>query len=114
MNKRLIGQRGEDAAIEFLQQQNYTILDRNFYSHFGEIDVVAWDGEYVVFVEVKSRKDTEFGLPRQAVDWRKQRTIVKVAQYWLYKKRRVGVPVRFDVVEILNGKVNHMVDAFRA
>ena len=113
MNTRAIGRRGEDTAIKYLKNQNYVILDRNFNCHFGEIDVVAWDGEYVVFVEVKARKDTEFGLPREAVDWRKQKTIVKCAEYWLYKNKRVGVPVRFDVVEILDGEINHLVDAFR-
>ena len=113
MNTRKVGQRGEDAAIEYLKMHNYTILDRNFFCHFGEIDVVAWDGEYVVFVEVKSRSDTSFGMPREAVDWRKQKTIIKCAEYWLYKQKKVGVPVRFDVVELLAGKVNHIVDAFR-
>ena len=113
MNKRFVGQRGEDAAIAYLKMQNYVILDRNFYCHFGEIDVVAWDGEFVVFIEVKSRADTSFGLPREAVDWRKQKTIVRCAQYWLYKNKRTGEPVRFDVVEILAGKVNHIIDAFR-
>ena len=113
MNTRIAGRFGEDAAIEFLKQHNYTVLDRNFNCRFGEIDVVAWDGEYVVFIEVKSRKDTAFGLPCQAVDWHKQQTIIKCAEYWLYKKKRVGIPVRFDVVEILAGKVNHIVDAFR-
>ena len=113
MNTRIIGTRGEDVAIEYLKSQSYVILDRNFNCHFGEIDVVAWDGESVVFVEVKSRKNTEFGLPREAVDWRKQKTIVKCAEVWLYKKKRVGVPVRFDVIEILAGELNHIVDAFR-
>lgn len=113
MNTRLVGRRGEDVAIEYLKQNGYVILDRNFNSRFGEIDVVAWDGEYVVFVEVKARKDTEFGLPRQAVDWRKQKTIIKCAEYWLYKKKRVGAAVRFDVVEVLAGEVNHIEDAFR-
>ena len=113
MNTRVIGRRGEDKAIEYLKMRNYTILDRNFNSHFGEVDVVAWDGEYVVFIEVKARKDTEFGMPREAVNWRKQKTIVKVAEYWLYKHKRVGEPVRFDVVEILGDKITHIVDAFR-
>ena len=114
MNTRIVGRRGEDAAIEYLKAQNYVILDRNFTCHFGEIDIVAWDGEYVVFVEVKARKDDSFGLPREAVDWRKQKTIVKCAEYWLYKNKRIGVSVRFDVVEILSGKVNHILDAFRS
>ena len=113
MNKRLVGQRGEDAAIEYLKAHNYTILDRNYFCHFGEIDVVAWDGEFIVFIEVKSRSDVSFGLPREAVNWKKQRTIIKCAQYWLYKHKRNGEPVRFDVVEILNGEINHLIDAFR-
>ena len=113
MNTRKVGQRGEDVAVEYLKLHGYVILSRNFNCHFGEIDVVAWDGEYVAFVEVKSRSDTSFGLPREAVDWRKQKTIVKCAEYWLYKNKRVGVPVRFDVVEVLSGEVNHIVDAFR-
>ena len=113
MNKRIVGRRGEDAAIEFLRAHNYKILDRNYYCHFGELDVVAWDGEFVVFIEVKSRADTSFGMPREAVDWRKQKTIVQCASYWLYKHKRTGEPVRFDVVEILAGEVNHITDAFR-
>ena len=113
MNTRRIGQRGEDVAVEYLESQGFTILNRNYSCRIGEIDVVAWDGEYIVFVEVKSRADASFGLPREAVDWRKQRTIIKVAEYWLYKNKRMGLPVRFDVVEILAGKVSHIADAFR-
>ncbi|MCH5159741.1 MAG: YraN family protein [Clostridiales bacterium] len=113
MNTRIVGRRGEDSAIDYLKTQGYIILDRNYSCKMGEIDVVAWDGEFVVFIEVKSRKDTAFGLPREAVDWRKQKTIVKVAEYWLYKNKRTGFPVRFDVVELLAGHVNHLVDAFR-
>ena len=113
MNTRIIGQHGEDVAIDYLKTQGYTILDRNYFCHFGEIDVVAWDGEFIVFIEVKARADTSFGLPRQAVDWKKQQTIVKCAQYWLFRHKRTGEPVRFDVVEILGGVVNHIEDAFR-
>ena len=113
MNTRIAGRRGEDVAADYLESQGYTILDRNYSCRIGEIDVIAWDGEFVVFAEVKARADATFGLPREAVDWRKQKTIVKVAQYWLYKNKRTGIPVRFDVVEILAGKVNHITDAFR-
>lgn len=113
MNTHIVGQRGEDAAIEHLKQHGYTILDRNFRSRFGEIDVIAWDGEYVAFIEVKARKDYAFGTPREAVNWHKQQTIIKCAEYWLFKNKRVGVPVRFDVVEVLPDKINHIVDAFR-
>ena len=108
-----MGRRGEDLAAEYLQSEGYTIIDRNYSCKIGEIDIIASDGEFVAFIEVKSRADVSFGLPREAVDWRKQRTIVKVAQYWLYKNKRTGIPVRFDVVEILAGSVNHIKDAFR-
>lgn len=113
MNTRIVGRRGEDVATAYFEAEGYTILDRNFACRLGEIDIVAWDGEYVVFVEVKSRADTAFGLPREAVDWQKQRKIVKVAEYWLFKNRQTGLPVRFDVLEVLDGEVNHIVDAFR-
>ena len=113
MNTRVVGRWGENIACEYLSKHNYKIVDRNFTCHFGEIDVVAWDGESVIFVEVKARKDDSFGLPREAVNWRKQQTIVQCAQYWLYKKKQTGVPVRFDVVEILGDKVTHIKDAFR-
>lgn len=113
MNTRIVGRRGEDVAIDYLKSEGYTILDRNYSCKIGEVDVIAWDGEFVVFVEVKARRDTTFGLPRQAVNWHKQQTIVKVAQYWLYKNKRTGIPVRFDVIEILDGNVTHLADAFR-
>ena len=113
MNTRTVGRRGEDVAVDYLISQGYKILNRNYSCKIGEIDVVAWDGEFVVFIEVKARADTSFGMPREAVNWRKQKTIIKVAEYWLYKNKRTGVPVRFDVVEILDGNVSHITDAFR-
>ena len=113
MNTRVVGRNGENIAAEYLSKHKYKIVDRNFTCHFGEIDIIVWDGESVIFVEVKARKDDKFGMPREAVDWRKQRTIVKCANYWLYKKKQTGVPVRFDVVELLGDEINHIKDAFR-
>lgn len=113
MNTRVVGRQGENIACEYLSKHKYKIIDRNFTCRFGEIDIVAWDGETVIFVEVKARKDDSFGMPREAVDYRKQQTIVRCATYWLYKKKQMGVPVRFDVVEILGDSVTHIQDAFR-
>lgn len=113
MNTREVGRGGENLAAKYLVKNKYRILDRNFFCQFGEIDIVAFDGEYVVFVEVKLRNDNQFGSPREAVNWHKQQTIVKCAQYWLFKEHKTGVSVRFDVIEILNGKVTHLIDAFR-
>ena len=113
MNTHIKGVKGEDLAFEYLLKKKYKILERNFRCHFGEIDIVAMDGKSYVFVEVKSRKNDRFGLPREAVTVYKQQTIVKCATYWLAINSLTGYPVRFDVVEILDGKVTLLKDAFR-
>lgn len=113
MNKRLEGSLGEDAAAKYLVKQGYKILQRNYFCHFGEIDIVAQDGGFVVFVEVKSRTSYKFGAPREAVDWRKQQTIVQCSKLWLTAHRKYGVPVRFDVVEVMPEQITLLKDAFR-
>ncbi len=114
MNTRIVGRRGEDIAAEYLVKNKYKIIERNFNCRYGEIDLIVWDGNAVIFVEVKARKNDKFGLPRESVNLHKQQTIVQCANYWLYLKKQIGTPVRFDVVEILDGKVFHWKDAFRA
>lgn len=113
MNTRAIGRRGEDIAVECLKKHGYEILERNFNCHYGEIDIVASHNEYCVFVEVKSRNTLAYGTPREAVNFRKQQRIIKSAQYWLFKNRKTGVPVRFDVVEVADGIASIIPDAFR-
>ena len=113
MNTRIVGRQGETIAAEYLRKHRYRIIDKNFNCRFGEIDLIAWNGETVVFVEVKARSNTKFGMPREAVDWHKQQTIIRCANYWLYKNKQTGIPVRFDVVELINGQINHIIDAFR-
>ncbi len=113
MNTKIVGQWGEKIAAEYLSKHNYKIIEKNYRCRFGEIDLVAWDGSSIVFVEVKARKDEKFGAPREAVNWHKQQTIVKCAKSWLFRNKRTGVPVRFDVVEILDSEITHIVDAFR-
>lgn len=113
MNTHVVGEQGEDFAVKYLKKKKYKVIERNFSCKFGEIDIVATDGDFVVFVEVKSRADESFGKPREAVNWRKQQTIVKCANYWLYKNDQFGAPVRFDVIEVLAGEITHLVDAFR-
>ncbi|MGN1040495.1 MAG: YraN family protein [Candidatus Fimimonas sp.] len=114
MNKRQVGQTGEQMAAKYLQKQGYEILQRNYVAPHGEIDIIAKDGNYVVFVEVKRRKTQEFGLPREAVTLRKQQTIAQCAKLWLAKNKLYGTPVRFDVVDILNDEITLLKDAFRA
>lgn len=98
--KKVIGNFGEEQAVKFLLENKYEILERNFRCKFGEIDVIAKDGEYIVFIEVKTRKNTEYGIPAEAVNYYKQKKIIQVARYYLMNKKYTS-GIRFDVVEII-------------
>ena len=113
MNKRKEGSKYEDAAAEYLENSGYKILERNFYTHFGEIDIIAWKDGMIVFVEVKYRKDTKNGYPEEAVDAHKQKKIRETAAYYVYKNRiPEHTPMRFDVVAVLDGEFRLIKDAF--
>lgn len=95
------GRLGEDLAASHLQQQGYVILARNVRFPFGEIDIIAQDGETLVFVEVKTRRSQCFGSPLEAITPRKQQQLIKLAQAYLQGQER---PVRFDVVAVMLAK----------
>lgn len=104
---------GEQKAAEYLKQQGYRILQRNFYSRYGEIDIIAREGRYLVFIEVKYRTNTSHGSPQEAVSRKKQRTICKVANYYrLTHGIPEDTPCRFDVVAILEDDIILLRDAF--
>ena len=113
MNKRKTGQEQEVKAACFLKTEGYQILERNYRCKKGEIDLIAREGQYLVFVEVKYRKDDKKGYPAQAVDQRKQQKIRKSAMIYL-KKNHLSFeqPIRFDVVEILGKKIRVIKHAF--
>ncbi len=113
MNNRKSGIEGENIAVEYLKRHGYKILDRNFACKTGEIDIICERENMLVFVEVKARENTNYGMPCEAVTSSKIRSIVKTAEAYLLKKRRINSPCRFDVVEVLRGEVNHIEDAFR-
>ena len=100
MNKRKTGQEQEAKAACFLKTQGYQILERNYRCKKGEIDLIAREGQYLVFVEVKYRTTGVSGYPAEAVDARKQQTIAKCAMHFLMKQGNDDVPCRFDVVAI--------------
>ncbi len=118
-NTREIGANGEKAAAKFLKKNGYKILKKNFYSAHGEIDIIAQNKEYLVFVEVKSRKNSEenfinYGLPCEAVDKNKQKHIIYTARCFLqnYNKDK---SMRFDIIEVYldkEMKINHIENAF--
>ncbi len=112
-NKRRIGSRYEKQACEYLKEQGYHILELNYRCKWGEIDLIAKEGAYLVFVEVKYRSDVSFGIPEEAVDKRKQRVISRVADYYCMTKGYTEVtPCRFDVVAFLGDKVHLIRNAF--
>ena len=114
-NNRTIGTKYEQIALNYLQQANYEILESNYRSRTGEIDIVAKDGEYYVFVEVKYRTTTRSGHPAEAVDYRKQQKITNTARLYLYTHQLSEfTPCRFDVVVILGNTIELYKNAFEA
>ena len=110
--KKFLGRAGEQKASEYLKGKGYKILKNNYKTHVGEIDLIADDGGIIVFVEVKTRSGQEFGAPSEAVTIKKQEKYYKVAQEFLVKEKKTDSLCRFDVIEIENGEINHILDAF--
>ncbi|MEN3186916.1 MAG: YraN family protein [Atribacterota bacterium] len=97
------GQKGEQIARRWIEKHlKVRILETNFRSPFGEIDLIGWDNGFFVFVEVKARFSTHCGLPEEAVDERKKGRIRKIAEFYLMKRgyNPDEVPIRFDVVAV--------------
>ena len=91
---------GESLAVKHLKARGYRILAQNYRARRGEIDLIARDGEFIVFVEVKTRRSLKFGLPQAAVTLQKQRQISKVALAYLQSRNLLDAPCRFDVIAI--------------
>ena len=100
--KRLtLGKKGEDFAADFLIKKGYKIKERNYKSALGEIDIIALSGATIVFIEVKTRSNLNFGLPFEAVTKRKQHQITKTALYYMSKNKINETAARFDIVSII-------------
>ena len=95
------GKRGEELAAAYLAEAGYRIVERNYRCLFGEIDIVAWEGETLVFAEVKSRRSEAYGTPQLAVGHEKQKKISRIALHYLSEKRLCRSPARFDVVAVM-------------
>ena len=98
--RKLLGSKGEDRAARFLVKQGYKILERNYRTRSGEIDLIAMHEGEVVFVEVKTRTSDAFGAPELAVTPQKRRKMIKAALGYIKYKTLHQVPCRFDVVAI--------------
>jgi len=115
-NHRIQGKAGEDLAAAFLQRNGLKILERNYRFERGEIDLIAEEGDELVFIEVKMRRSTMFGVPEDAVTEEKQEQVHTVAEGYLFEHDIDNRPCRFDVVaiEFKNGtaEIRHIRNAF--
>ena len=109
---------GEQVARVYLERHGYVILETNFRTRLGEIDIIAQDGKYTVFAEVKTRKNDRFAAAREHVTPSKQARILAAAEEWLQSHPDAPQP-RFDVIEVygeqgapLPPRINHLTDAF--
>lgn len=115
--KQLVGRNGEKLACKYLVEKNYKIIERNFKAKHGEIDIIAYDNENneLVFIEVKTRTNYNYGVPSEAIDKSKINHIKSTIKCYLYIKNIENTYIRIDVIEIIfnNGKhrINHIIGA---
>ena len=114
MSRRSFGSEGEHLVRDYLTGQGYKVADMNYRRGPGEIDVIARQGKTVVFIEVKRRTDDRYGRPAEAVTAQKRGRIVRTALLYLQERQCDDAPVRFDVVELSPGRINHIEGAFDA
>ncbi len=115
---KTIGNFGENEAEKFLRKNGYKILERNYETKLGEIDIIAQKDDYICFIEVKTRSNENYGTPRDAVNYHKQKKIISVAKYYMLTKNK-DMFLRFDVIEVVVNKdktkvekIEHIEDAF--
>lgn len=114
MNNRYEGISGEESAKNYLIDKGYSILDSNYLGRHGEIDIIASKDGYIVFIEVKSRNNERFGHPLESITRAKVNSTVMTARSYIHSKKLYDRPIRFDVISILRGEIEHIEDAFRA
>ena len=109
-----LGRWGEDIAVAQLEQEGFTIMERDWKSGHRDIDIIALDGDTVVFVEVKTRRNRLFGEPEEAIDWHKQQNLILAINHYV-KQKRICQEIRFDVVSVIGipgttPEINHIKD----
>lgn len=113
MDKRKIGREKETTAVEFMQKNGYRILHRNYWCPFSELDIVAKEGEYLCFVEVKYRNTDWYGGAEGTISMKKIRNICQCARYYMAKEKiPADIPIRFDVIFIVGEKIRLIKNSF--
>lgn len=115
-NSKIIGAKGEEEVCKYLIRKGYTIIDRNFRCKQGEIDIIASKLNELIFIEVKTRRNIQFGYPCEAVGKTKQKHILNVAKYYMWRNNIIeNYNIRFDVIEVYysnNYHINHIQNCF--
>ena len=111
-DNKVKGKLGEDLAVKYLKKKGYEIVKRNYTNAYGEIDIIAAHDGFLIFVEVKTRTTLDYGRPAEAVNAHKMRKLSQVASGYIQYKGLYDYPARFDVIEVYEGEVNHIENAF--
>lgn len=110
MTNKEIGNLGENIAKDYLEKNNYRIISTNFMCKQGEIDIVAVDKKEIVFIEVKTRLNQNFGYAVDAVDEQKEKHIKRATQYFVYKNKIESLSIRFDIIEVYLKKEKYIIN----
>ena len=114
MQKKQIGNSGEQYCVDFLKQNGYEILEKNYHSPYGEIDIIAKQGKYLVFLEIKTRTKDSVDHAKWDISLSKQKKITKTAMCFLMNYNNLEImEYRFDVIIVKNHEINHFIDAFQ-
>jgi putative endonuclease len=97
---RTLGAQGEDLGVSYLKKSGFKILEQNYRTVFGEIDIIAQDKDYLVFLEVKLRSSRDYGTPGEAINFYKKQRIIKSALSYIKAKNIRSQNIRFDVLEV--------------
>ncbi|MFH1478401.1 MAG: YraN family protein [Candidatus Omnitrophota bacterium] len=118
LSRKESGKKGEELALGYLKKQGYKILEKNYKTKLGEIDIIGMDGRYCSFIEVRSRENTRFGSPEESIDIKKRSKLIRAALFYIKNKKMEDKPCRFDVVAVLginsaSPKINLIKNAFQ-
>lgn len=106
-----LGVKGERLASRYLKRRGWKIVKKNFKNPFGEVDLIAEKGDILAFIEVKTRSNDAFGLPSEAVTADRKRRYIMAAKFY-FANRDIDRTVRFDIIEVYKGEINHIENAF--
>ena len=117
LTKQELGKCGEKIATKYLKENSYQIVQRNYRCRFGEIDIIAYKDNYLIFVEVKTKQNDKFGSPQAEVNLRKQKKLQQLARYYISQNQDQNIDFRFDVIGIMyrgveDYKLSHLENAF--